>query len=213
MEKENVNTHTVNTNNENAAPKHKTTFVVGLVILIIIVLSGILLLGHTQTSKTNPMISASPTPTKPAGQTRITFSPNPLVLTQNTTGKQTIDILVDTQGNKIYGADVELVYDPSVLQDVTVNQGTFLQNATLLKNNPVDTVKGRISYMIAVSPKQGPEEGTGTLMSISFVPNLTKLQQNKVTGISFLPGTAVSASGNKSSALQVAVSEKIRYQQ
>jgi hypothetical protein len=111
--------------------------------------------------------SIQPTPT-PIAQTTIRLSPNPVALTDNAPGS--VEVLMDTSENEVTAVQLEVLYDPKALSDVTVKQGTFFTSPVPLLNT-IDKQEGRISYALAIAPAQAPIKGIGTVATIELTKN------------------------------------------
>lgn len=107
----------------------------------------------------------------------------------------TVDIMVNTGGTPITGLQIELSYDPKLLENVAVTPPLSIDTTSLFKSqyntlfNEVDENLGRISYAIAIPQSSAPINGVGKIGTISFMrasgANTTSSQ------ISFLDKTTV----------------------
>lgn len=133
--------------------------------------------------------------------TSLSFSEEPRV--SSISGTYEVDLNVDTDDNNISGVSLELAYDPKSLGKVDIKPGNFLPNPAVIEKE-IDTVNGRITYILG--PRLGSEgvKGKGTVAVISF----SKLNNSETT-IDFLPQTQVSAQGFDQSVLRETVSAVI----
>lgn len=170
-----------------------------ILVLILIGISGVLLwiaiAPHKNTAPTPPIsiTQAPPTPTPAPKLTDLTFVPNPLILTENS---GSINVNIDTK-NEVTAVQLELSFDPAVLKNIQIKEGSMFQNPIVLINN-VDAQTGRISYAIAISPSETPKSGKGTIAVINFE---TSLLSGQKTEISVLPKTLATAKGVRESVL------------
>lgn len=155
--------------------------------VLILMLTGAvtwLLLLSVNTNKTNePVPSATPSP---AQTTLIMLDSS--VGTQSAT--RSVDVRIDTGNNKATGVQLEIAYDPEILTNVDIEEGTFFENpVTLLKE--INREDGRISYALGVAPGLGGVYGAGTVTRLTFRTTSDTGQ----TKIEFLPKTLVSGEG------------------
>ncbi len=113
------------------------------------------------------------------------------------------DIVINTNGNKISGAQIELAFEPTLLTNVDITPGNFLSNPTVLTKT-IDTTNGVIRYIIAIKPGDETIDGTGVIATLSF----TKTSQEP-TNIGFLPTSQVSTTGLNQSILKETISADI----
>lgn len=128
-----------------------------------------------------PVVKASPTPNQ--AFTVFSLSPNPVVVS----GSKPTDVavMIDTGINVVDTVQFELVYDPSVVTNVTVTPGTFLPNPAVLLNK-VDQQKGTINLAYGISPGDKGKSGTGTIATVTFT---AIAQPGKTTPVSFNQST------------------------
>lgn len=127
-----------------------------------------------------------------------TLTLTPPISTAYSPNSYSANITIDTGGDKITAAQLELTYDPKVLTNIKINPGTFIQNPVVLLKK-VDPGNGRISLAIGIHLGQTPPTGAGTLAVITFdeIPTATGS-----TIINFLPKTEVTAVGVAQSVLK-----------
>ena len=87
----------------------------------------------------------------------------------------TVDVRVENVAN-LYGAEVQLVFNPAVLEvvdtdasreGVQIQPGTLLNPDFMAKNN-ADPATGRIVFAVSQMPPHEPVNGSGTLATITF---------------------------------------------
>jgi rhodanese-related sulfurtransferase len=83
----------------------------------------------------------------------------------------TIDIIVDSAGNEIYGAQYELYFDNTILDATSQTQGTFISQdgaSTNVFNNTINNNLGKIVYAESRMGTPAGVIGSGVLASITF---------------------------------------------
>ena len=83
----------------------------------------------------------------------------------------TIDIIVDSAGSAVYGAQYELYFDNTVLNATSQTQGTFLSQdgeSTAVSANVINTTLGKIVYCEARMGAPAGVTGKGVPASITF---------------------------------------------
>lgn len=134
----------------------------------------------------SPKAAVSPTP-KPVGHSVLSLLPNPVIASSSSTS---MDIVVDSNGDKVTAVQAEISFDPQVLTPVSITQGTFFKNPfELLKKT--DAKNGRISYAIATSPNSGSQIGSGVVATIKF--NVNPASTVNQTQVTLLPKSLVTA--------------------
>lgn len=133
---------------------------------------------------------AIPTPT-PIAQTQLNFGT--LLSTPSALGKITysLPVTISTGTNKVTAVQLELQYDPSVINTVAVAPGPFLANPVILLNK-IDQKNGRVSYALGISPQDSGKLGSGNVAILTFE---TLVQTPTQTTIQFLPKSLVTAEG------------------
>ena len=87
---------------------------------------------------------------------------------QNPAQEVTVDVLIEN-APPIYGADVYLSFDASLLEVVQMDSGGFLDpNQGLIIQNEYDNQSGRIDYALVLRNPAPEVEGDGTLLRITF---------------------------------------------
>lgn len=176
-----------------------------LISSLVIVLVALFVLSFSTTPKATDKQNTSmqPEPT-PIAKTVIKLSPNPVILTATSAGS--VDVSMDTSDNEVTAVQLEILFDPDVLTDVSIRPGTFFTSPVPLLNT-VDKQEGRISYALAITPAQAPLKGSGTIATIVFSKNpASTLTQ---TELKLLPRTLVAAKGIGPSVLKEATGTTI----
>jgi hypothetical protein len=166
-----------------------------LIVLLVIVTVGLLAIALIPNIKAP--LPAKPTTSVPAYlQTELSFS-TPV----NTLNTYSTDVLISSGSNKTTAVQLEISYDPKVLTNVNIVPGSFFTTPVVLLKK-IDTVNGRISYALGISPSQKPTSGNGTVATITFSPVATTTATQ--TPINFEPKTAATAVGYAPSVLKQA---------
>ncbi len=115
----------------------------------------------------------------------ISFNPSPLrtKLTDNNNQYYAAEVVVDSGGAPISGVQIELMYDPAILQNVqfvpsqNTNSSPFFGDArqSIILTNLIDTTRGRVSYVVAISQSSNPKAGIGKLGTLTFTLNKPKI--------------------------------------
>lgn len=117
-----------------------------------------------------------------------------------------VDIMVETGGQEISGTQLELQYNPKILQNVTISspKDSFFGSPSdykilYTKNDPAN---GTVSFTIAANNRSLAKKGNGKVASLSF----TVAPQASVssTTLSFAPTTLVTIFGANQTILKEA---------
>lgn len=176
----------------------------GLILLLFFVTAGLLYLALQPTQQQKTQTAVQPTPT-PAASTTFSFVPNPLILSSSS---GSVDIMVNTESNKLTAAQFEIQYDPAMVTTVDITPGTFFVNPVVLYKN-IDVANGKISYAFGIQPTGDEKQGTGTLATITFKSLMNTTGQD--TTFTFLPKTQASQQGILTSVLKNAENLTITY--
>ncbi len=173
-----------------------------LLILALIIVTGLLLeIALSQKNNlTNPGKLSTPTPTA-TNQAHTMLS----LVSNTSSASASVDVNVDSGGDNLTAAEIELSYDPKMLSQVVITPGTYFTNPVIFINK-VDTKNGKILYAIAIPPSGTPQKGQGKLARIYFLSNVQSGQQ---TEIKFLPTTIVTAKRVRESVLKSAIGTTI----
>ncbi len=175
-------------------PKRTLTLVISLVLIA----GGLvfLALSTLQPLQQLPNASVSPTPI-PVAHTTLSLIPNPAISTAATNTQ--ISVMIDSHGDKVSAAQLELAFDPTTLTVVDIVPATtdpfFARTTQLLK--VIDQRNGKATYAIALSTTEKAKAGTGTLAIITVRLAPTAKQAE----LTFLPSTLVTATGVTQSVL------------
>lgn len=172
-----------------------------LAFIIFLIAVTILLVGLAVYTVQKPL-----SPTKPSNQVIFpSYAHTTLVLTppSNTPGSPntyTTNVEINTGGDKITAAQLELTFDPKFLTNVTITPESFIKNPVVLLKK-VDQVNGRISLALGISLLPGTvvPSGNGILATITFNENPSATGS---TILEFLPKTEVTAVGIPQSVLR-----------
>lgn len=171
-----------------------------LIIILTIVTAGLVYVAITpkQEQPAPTPIAAKPTPT-PAAQTTLALTPNPIVVSSQS---GTLEVAIDTGKNNVTAVQLELSYDPKVLQNITITtpktNGFFTDPVTLLKE--IDAKNGTVSYALGINPTDPPKKGKGILAKLAF--QAVRGASGQATQVSFSPKTLVTAEGINESVLK-----------
>ena len=107
-------------------------------------------------------------------------------------------VFIDPKDEVVSAVQVQLQYDPEVLESIDITPGTLIPDALILTKK-IDPTKGTIFFAIAVRPNTPPLITKGTLATVSF-----QKKSLETTKISFLPLTKITSFGIDQSVLQSA---------
>lgn len=178
-----------------------------ILIVILAIITGVLIYLAVRSDQsfqtTSNTTLPTPTPVVVKAYADLSFSTNPVDVSKSSTA-QVIDIVINTNGKPVSGAQVELSYDPKVLTNVTLTPALrnpfFGANPVVLINN-VDPTQGRISYAIAISNTDTEKTGSGSIATLGFTVN--KFSGASFSQITFLPKSAVTTFSSQSSVLNI----------
>lgn len=143
------------------------------------------------------VVTFSPTPAPTvAPDTTLSFSPQSMTIPASASGQ--FDILVNAGTNKLTAVQLEIAYDPTIMQNVTLTPGTFFSSKNVLLNK-VDTANGRISFAIGITTNEEPVIGTGHVATLTFVRTDVPTASSSV---SLLPKSLATQLGVKTSVLK-----------
>lgn len=177
-----------------------------ILIIILAIITGVLIFVAVRSDQTQEfgkkvMNTATATPVVIRPFASLYFSTPLIDITRGTTA-QKVDIMLDTNGKSVAGAQAELTYDPNTITNVSltplVANQLFGTNPIVLINS-VDKTQGRISYAISISVNDAEKIGKGSIGQLSFTVN--KFSGVPTTKITFLPKSAVTTQKTKFSVL------------
>ena len=124
-----------------------------------------------------------------------------------------LPVIIQTGKNLVTGVQLELSFDPKIITNVSIQQGTFFSKPVILLNN-IDIEAGRISYALGISPEESGKKGEDIVATLTFKTNVST---PTATTISFLPKTLATAESIEQSVLkstreaQFIVGQNVRY--
>jgi len=141
-------------------------------------------------------LTPTPQPLSPLAHTVLSLSPNPLNIIAGGTGK--VDVNIDTSDNSATAVQLELSYDPNMLENVNIQPAQFFSSPVTLinKNNPTT---GRFTYAFGASPGGQDSPAKGLVATISFTAKNVQASKSDLT---LLPETIVTARGEAHSVLK-----------
>ena len=105
--------------------------------------------------------------------TDIFFSPSKIKLTVN--DPISVDVVVNTRSNKLTAVQLELLFDPSHITDVFLQEphqsSLFVPSDYVVLFKEVDKKNGRIRYAIGVKPGNEARSGEGSVLHLIVTPN------------------------------------------
>lgn len=150
-----------------------------LIIFLALITGGLIYMALT-TSQTPSTLNQTPTTTtevnqaKPVKKTaQLSFDPASLTITPLGSGaaKQTVNIMVKTQGQIVSGAQIELQFDPLSVSNLTIDAGTdsiFGPSGYFVIPLNVDYQTGRATYAVAVGATATPKATEGKVATVTF---------------------------------------------
>jgi general secretion pathway protein D len=117
----------------------------------------------TLTPTVTPLPPPPPAPTTPGG-TEVRVVPASQQIEDG--GSTTADIFIDNVTG-LWGAEVQLRFDPTLVQGVQIEAGSF-PSPDFVVVNEVDNEAGIVNYAVAQLAPKEPVNGSGVLASITF---------------------------------------------
>lgn len=176
----------------------RTLLLIILLILVIALLVAVsqALKPQKEVTKTLPPVTVSPTPL-PRNFTTLVASPS---AGQVLIGEETsFLVLIDTAGNNVASAQLEMVFNPDYFSVTKIEPLTFFKDPTVLLKE-IDNKTGSISYALGTTEVAS---GKGELVRITVLGK--KSTANNSTPLTFLPKTSVGEIGNPASVLKQAL--------
>lgn len=169
-----------------------------LIIVLILVALGLMFIA-TASLYPKPSVELPLTrrPTPPVEQTTLLFGDLSMA-TDSAQPTYSIPIIISAQKNLVTGVQLELSYDPQIITNVSIQQGSFFSKPVVLLNS-IDNDNGRISYALGISPQDSGKKGEDIVAVLTFK---AKTPIPSATTISFLPKTLVTAEGVAQSVLK-----------
>ncbi|MBP6913306.1 MAG: hypothetical protein KBC00_01725 [Candidatus Levybacteria bacterium] len=151
----------------------KTLILISFLVTLTVALLGLSIWIGSQNKPAVTVATVTPTPTvmKTAS---VSFFPAVLDLSTSTTPSATVDIIVETAGTPITGAQAEILYDPKQITNVKILPSETTNS--LFGNNPgshmtlfTDTsVPGKLTFAEVISTNGLPVNGTGSIGKLAF---------------------------------------------
>ncbi|MBI2430621.1 MAG: hypothetical protein HYV39_01250 [Candidatus Levybacteria bacterium] len=185
----------------------KITLLIGLLLLIAIPIGISFFSEKPKPAEKTPSIPQVVSPTEKIvnAQTSLAFFPSPYAISSSS---GSLAVAIDTGENEVTAVQLEITYDPKVLQNVAITPGTFFENPLQLLKN-VNSTKGKITYAFGAAPTAKAKIGSGTVATITFTTNL---KPGEKTDITFSPETLVTAEGVRVTVLKEALGTTIERQ-
>lgn len=159
-----------------------------LIIVLVFVAVGLMFIAASTPYPKVPQPNIVTMPTPPVAQTILLFGDLSMA-TDSAETLYSIPIIIQTGKNLVTGVQLELLYDPQIIANVSIQQGRFFSNPVVLLNS-IDSDNGRISYAIGISPQDSAKKGEDIVATLTFK---AKPSTPSATTISFLPKTLVTA--------------------
>ncbi len=186
-----------------------------ILIIFLVIIAGILifLAISNERNKIGDQGKTSLTPTSVPTTVpfaSLSFSAPILDLSDSRSTSETVDVILNTSGKPIFGAQIELSYDPEIIFDVAVAnpEGSFFGPDAFIRINEVNKDLGRVSYAITLAAQAEEKNGQGVVMKMNFKVNREK-SKAKETTITFLPKSMVATLKSSSSVLEQTIPLKI----
>ncbi len=176
-----------------------TLIVVLAIVAILLVVAAVSPKGGINLNQV--MTNGTPTPSPVVPRSVLSFSPNPLV---TTVGKNTLDIVIDGNGDNVSGVDMEITYDPKMFTLIDIAPTDYFENVFVLYKK-IDPLKGKMILSFAIPPGGTGKKGSGAVARISFTTTRTMGE----TMFTILPSTVVTAQGVKTSVLKESTNAKV----
>lgn len=185
---------------------------IGLILMLIIVATALLLAAISQNqykNQKNKTVSLKPSPTITQRFTLLSFSPNPVIVSQKQTASPSaVDIVINTNQQKISGVQLEISYDPKKLTNVSITPSTFFPDPIVLIKE-INNKEGVITFALSIQPTGIQRAGKGVVAQMKFNHTLTTGEKTQIT---FLPKTLVTALGISSSVLKQITTAVVMFQ-
>lgn len=175
------------------------TLIVGLCVLTIALVVLAVKMNKQAGAPSSQDQASAPTPT-PIAHTALSFSPQTVSVNPTSGATQSLEVMINTNGDPVSGIQLELSFDPKVVSLKTITPGTFLPNALVLLPAKIDNTNGTATLIFAKTPSQQPKTGSGLAATVTYTikPGTTATQ----TQIKILPKSEISATGMKDSVLK-----------
>ncbi len=152
-----------------------------ILIIILTILTGVLVFLAVQNEQRKvqapDMTVGTESPTQqPVSKTAtVSFDPMSVQAVASTRSASTVDVILDSKEHTIDSIQLEFVYDPAILSNVTVvaPESNFFGDQGSYTVFPLsdDPQRGRASYAVGISPEREARQGIGVVAQISFSVN------------------------------------------
>lgn len=130
------------------------------------------------TNSPAPQVTAIPRVKKTAV---LFFAPSSISL--NSSGSSSVDVMVKTQGQKVSGAQLEILFDPNVISNLNVTAGSdsiFGPSNYFVIPLTVDYKTGRATYGVGINIQATPDKTEGKVATLTFTANKSTNQKSSV---------------------------------
>ncbi len=169
-----------------------------LLVAVLVIVTVILLVVSLTAKNTFYKPTASENVAKDVAQTSLMFSED--VRPSTSSGAYEVDVNIDTNNNMVTFAQLEMSYDPKLINIIDIKPGNFFADADV-KQKIITPADSRIKFWSGMKPNQKGKQGKGTVAVITFTKTGSSPAQ-----INFLPKTSIQASGTDKSVLKDMVS-------
>ena len=154
-----------------------------VLIILLTTLTGVLLFFALTSDQKVPQTSkdrTSPVPTKEIvnGKAKLYFDPTEINVKLSASNTATVNVVLNSDEHIVTGVQVEALYDPQVLTNVTINtaQNSFFsinEEPTVVLFKEVEPLTGKVSYVEGIQPGGKAVNGIGNIATITFRVNPT----------------------------------------
>jgi hypothetical protein len=186
-------------------------FLLTLIIVLLLIALSVRLFGGSskvddqaldqQTAPTATLLSRVPA-NQP--QTKLWFTPTPLVLKPN--GTLETEVFLEANENKVTGVHYEIAYDPNVFAFVSLEPVDLLGGKKVTVNS-VDRKTGIITFDAVINQATTPPIVGGDETIEIILRPIADPSQSQIT---FLPGTKITAEGIEGNALVAVTNAKVQ---
>lgn len=190
----------------------KTLVLIGALITLTVLLLGVAIWAGGKNNK-SATTTAVPVPTV-VKTASVSFLPANLDLSLPTTSSATVNIVTNTNGSPITGAQVDITYDPTVITNVKllppeVGSALFGSVGNYITLFSDTKILGKATFAVAINPTGIPVNGAGSIGQISFTVIKNLKPQTQMT---FGAQTKVTAKTTQGSVLNTTTPLTIKLQ-
>ena len=160
-----------------------------LLIIVLTILTGILLffaLTSDQKLLQTTKDGTSPAPTQEEvvdGKAKLYFDPAEINVKLSASNTATVNVVLNSDEHIVTGVQIEALYDPQVLSNVTVNtaENSFFsisEEPTVVLFKEVEPLTGKVSYVEGIQPGGKAVNGIGNIATITFRVNPTTTENS-----------------------------------